>query len=97
MSIHLSTASNLLDKLDAARFIARSRSDKDQRVVRIRLTARGRRVVEMAPMPARGVVPDALHQIALQPLVELNKRLDDLIGHMRMVESKAVSKHLSEI
>lgn len=97
MAIQLSTASNLLEKLDAQGLIVRTRTDRDQRVVRIRLTARGERVVSRAPSPARGVVPDALTQVSQRSLKALDERLEDLIRHMLVVDRKAVSKPLSEI
>jgi DNA-binding MarR family transcriptional regulator len=51
LSVHISTASNLLDKLARAGLIERLRSEEDRRVVRLRLADAGRAIVERAPRP----------------------------------------------
>jgi DNA-binding MarR family transcriptional regulator len=97
LSIRNSTASNMLDKLELRGLIRRERNDKDQRVVRLFLTPEGSRVVEMAPKPARGVVPDALSHIALPMLDRLDASLGELISHLKIKDAQAVLKPLSDI
>src|SRR3954468_19710288 len=45
LSVHLSTASNLLDKLEIRKLVRRERRDTDQRVVRVYLTDEGEEIV----------------------------------------------------
>ncbi len=97
MSIHLSTASNLLDKLQTCRLVRRARGDKDQRVVRLHLTPAGTRVVAKAPKPARGVVPDALRNVPITTLASLENGLDALIARLKIRDKRAITKPLADI
>lgn len=97
MSIRPSTASNLLDKLEARGLIRRARSDTDQRVVQVFLTKDGSSVVATAPTPARGVVPDALGRLPAATLRCLAQDLDALIGNFEVLDAGASSKPLSDI
>lgn len=97
LSIQNSTASNMLDKLEQRGLIRRERNDKDQRVVRLFLTPDGAKIVELAPKPARGVVPDALSHINLPALNILHEGLNHLISHLKIKDTQGVLKHLSEI
>ncbi len=79
LSIHLSTSSNLLDKLEAQEFIRRERSKQDQRVVQVFLTAVGARCLRKAPKPAAGVIPDALRKMSPSALRALKRDLGTLL------------------
>ena len=46
LNLSFSTASELIDRLVNAKYIARERSREDRRVVHLKLTAKGRRTVE---------------------------------------------------
>jgi DNA-binding MarR family transcriptional regulator len=97
MTIHLSTASNLLDKLQARELVRRERLDSDQRVVRLYLTAAGQRVVAKAPGPARGVVPDALSTVPRKVLDALDLSLDRLIGKLKIKDQSAKETPLADL
>jgi DNA-binding MarR family transcriptional regulator len=97
MSVHLSTASNLLDKMETRGLMRRERTDSDQRVVRLYLTAAGKRVVVRAPEPARGVVPDAIGSISPTALRELHKGLRQLAAHLKIRDVAATNKPLADI
>lgn len=79
LSIHLSTSSNLLDKLEAQELIRRERNKQDQRVVRVFLTAGGARTLRKAPTPAAGVIPDALGKMSPSALRALKRDLGTLL------------------
>ena len=79
LSIHLSTSSNLLDKLEAQELIRRERNKQDQRVVRVFLTAAGARTLRKAPKPAAGVIPDALRKMSPSALRALKRDLGTLL------------------
>jgi len=60
MSIHQSTASNLLDRLESDGYIAKVKSTTDRRVVYLTAIDEGRELITKAPLPHRGIMPDAL-------------------------------------
>lgn len=82
MSIHQSTASNLIDKLEIKDYIARVRSSEDRRVVYLQLTGQGREVLDKAPLPHRGILPDALMRLPADTLAQINNHLNVLIAGM---------------
>lgn len=82
MSVHQSTASNLMEKLEVGGFILRTRSSEDRRVVYLSLTDKGRDVLAKAPPPYRGILPDALLRLNPESRVALNTYLTELIGLM---------------
>lgn len=61
--IHPSTASNLLDKLEARGLIRRERRDTDNRVVRIYLDKKGRELAKNIPGPVQGLLRNALREV----------------------------------
>jgi DNA-binding MarR family transcriptional regulator len=89
LSIHQSTASNMLDKMEEKKLIRRDRSGPDQRVVRLFLTKKGSELLSVAPRPAQGAVQDALKRMSDHELEFLKKGLDALIGHMTVSEEGA--------
>jgi DNA-binding MarR family transcriptional regulator len=82
MSVHQSTASNLMEKLETGGFIIRTRSEKDRRVVHLSLTGQGKGVLAKAPQPYRGILPDALMRLNPKTLKELNCHLLALVAGM---------------
>lgn len=97
MSVHLSTASNLLDKLTKRDLVRRERNDPDQRIVRLFLTEEGLRIVANAPGPARGVLPEALDQLPDEVLEDLNRSLARLLEVIEVSDEKAEMKPLSAL
>ena len=96
LSIHLSTSSNLLDKLESQDLIRRKRNSADQRVVRVYLTAAGRQVLRKAPRPVEGVIPDALGKMPIAALRSLKRDLDLLLGFASVRSRKAGMKPLAD-
>ena len=96
LSVHLSTASNLLDKLEAKGLVRRARISVDQRVVTVVLTADGRRVLESAPRPAAGIIPDALAKMPDDALGRLHRDLGLLLDLASVRNPKARLKPLAE-
>jgi DNA-binding MarR family transcriptional regulator len=73
MSIHQSTASNLLLKLEKTGLIRRERPGSDQRVVRLYLTEPGRELVAKAPDPKQGLLQHALFELPDPVLTSLTR------------------------
>lgn len=78
LSIHQSTASNLVEKLVKKMLIVKTREISDQRVVRLSLTAQGLAVINRAPPSPRGVLRDALDRLDIETLTTLTASLERL-------------------
>lgn len=97
MSLHLSTASNLLDKLAKRNLIRRERSDRDQRIVHLFLTEEGMRIIASAPQPARGVLPEALNRLSDEVLDNLNRSLAQVLDEIEVSDQESAMKPLSDL
>lgn len=97
LSVHVSTASNQLDKLARAGLVERLRGDTDRRVVRLRLTDKGKDIVARAPRPLTGIMVDALEKIPEEVRVRLNEDLTSLVGQMDLLDRSAASEPLSNL
>ena len=89
LSVHPSTASNLLDKLEQGGLIERQRRERDQRIVRLYVTAAGQDLLARAPAAPQGELNHALQDMDPQQLLGLEQALAALIARMASVEPKA--------
>lgn len=96
LSIHPSTASNLIDKLRKKGLVRKQRSGPDQRVVRLYVTAAGSELLAQAPRPAQGALIDALGRLSDQSLYQISAGLADLLAVMRIKDISAALQPLSE-
>lgn len=97
LSIHASTASNLLDKIEKAGLIRRERNSTDQRVVRLYLTDAGMQVVKDAPRPLTGILIHALSSLPETTLARLNDDLHQLIAQMDTADVRDAQKPFTDI
>ncbi len=97
MSLHMSTASNLAEKLELTGYLLRIRSNKDRRQVYLRLTDSGRTLIAKAPQPYRGILPDALMKLDPKILIELNRDLSALILNMQLQHFKSAFEPLGKL
>lgn len=97
LAIHLSTASNLVRRLEELKLVTRSRSREDQRVVQLGVTAAGRRKVEQAPKPSMGLLQQALSEMSANELDTLGGELDKLLRRMRHLDRRAGTMVIAEI
>lgn len=95
LSIHQSTASNMLDKLEQKGFIRRERGGPDQRVVRLYLTDAGSDVLKQAPRPAQGAITHALQELPDEALEALHASLDSLVSTMSIADLEAAMHPIS--
>jgi len=96
LSLHQSTTSNMLDKLEKKGLIERRRGGPDQRVVKVYLTAGGADIVKQAPQPAQGTISDALLRLPDERLAELDQGLQAMVSAMVIKDSEAALRHMSE-
>jgi MarR family transcriptional regulator, organic hydroperoxide resistance regulator len=97
MSLHQSTVSNLVERLNSAGLLRRVRKAGDNRVVQLQLTSAGKKVVAQAPKPARGVLPDALEKLDRLSLKKLSSSLETLVKVMKVRVPSATKTHLENI
>jgi len=94
LSVHISTASALLDKLVKAGLVERRRGEDDRRVVNLRLTEQGLSALDRAPRPFSGQVPHALACLPEASLTRLHEDLALLIRQIHQPDQEAVNKPL---
>lgn len=75
MTVHQSTASNLVEKLESAGYVRKKREALDRRVVRLYATAAGTQLLKKAPSPVRDVLPEAVKQLTDEELKALEQSL----------------------
>ena len=97
MAMHQSTVSILLNKLVKARLIERTRSRDDQRVVKLSITDAGRKLLLLAPKPARGVLPEVLHLLPEDALISLDNLLAHVLKEMRLKDLDSMNRPLADI
>ncbi len=89
LSVHASTMSNLLDKLEQHGLIERQRKERDQRVVRLYVTAVGVKLLNKAPAAPQGELNRALEAMNVKQRKALDRALGALITHMSAAEPQA--------
>lgn len=87
LDIHQSTASNLVRGLVERGFVSGSREGADRRNVALHLQPPGREVLQRAPMPFAGVLPDALASLDEATLQQLERNLGHLITRLDVDEA----------
>lgn len=88
MSIHQTTASNLVEKLVGLDLVRRERSETDSRAVSLYITETGQQRLDSAPGPYRGLLPDALGKLPYASLVDLHHNLAELLLCMRALDAQ---------
>ncbi|MDR3415245.1 MAG: MarR family transcriptional regulator [Nevskia sp.] len=95
--VHQSTASNLLDGLEAMELVTKHRTREDQRVVRLRVTKKGQELLSRAPAPTIGVLLDALQNLPEETLWGLSLNMDALTTIMNRKDESAAAKPLADL
>lgn len=96
LSIHASTASNLLDKLESRGLMERRRTGRDQRVVSLYLTADGQALLDHAPAPAQGALNRALRTMPAAELARLEAGLGLLLDAMEARDHQAALRPIAD-
>lgn len=88
LTIHTSTCSNMLDKLEAKDLIYRDRKKTDQRSVHLYITEAGKILLANAPKPVQGKLTHALEKLDEGQLEHLHKSLESLIDALNVPEQE---------
>lgn len=97
LAIQLSTASNLVSRLEALGLVSRARRRKDQRVVTLAATAAGRRKLKRAPRPSTGLLQGALMDMPRKDLRALRVQLNALLTRMGRPGRGALGTPIADI
>ncbi|HUV98520.1 MAG TPA: MarR family transcriptional regulator [Gallionella sp.] len=97
LSIHQSTCSLLVEKLASRKLIIKERSDQDQRRVGLRLTDEAAKLIQLAPSPAQGVLPEALWALSAESIRSLDTSLEKVIEQLQIRDDKLAEKPLSDL
>jgi DNA-binding MarR family transcriptional regulator len=89
LAVHISTASNLVGRLEELGLVERKRVSRDQRVVQLSATALGRRTVKSAPQPAMGLLQQALLDLPPERLKALRRELAEVLARMKLRSRRA--------
>ncbi|MHB1013373.1 MAG: MarR family winged helix-turn-helix transcriptional regulator [Desulfobacteria bacterium] len=80
MYLHPSTVVGILDRLEQQAQVARTRSEKDHRVVTVALTAKGRETVSKIPQIAQGLLLKGLKGLSDPELSTVSEGLRMMVG-----------------
>ena len=97
LSIHQSTCSLLVEKLVARGLILKERSKADQRRVGLNISQQAAQVIETAPGPAEGVLPEALLALPHDALRALDESLSTVIQQLDIEDASFADKPLADL
>lgn len=97
MAIHVSTASNLVSRLETLGLVERRRAASDRRQVCISVTASGKRALKRAPRPSAGLLQQALMRMDRRELRALRAQLARLLHKMGHADKSAAAVPLGTL
>lgn len=97
LSIHQSTCSQHVDKLVRRGYMKKQRAKEDQRRVGLVPSKKAVEILEAAPGPAEGILPDALRELPEASLRRLDRALTQLIGQLRLHDDKYADNPLADL
>jgi DNA-binding MarR family transcriptional regulator len=84
MCLHPSTASGVVDRLDRKGLVSRTRSGTDRRVLELRPTAEGERLLARSPEPAQGRLLHGLSRMTPAEIRAIRESIDHLVRIMEV-------------
>ncbi len=97
LSIHQSTCSQLVDKLETRGLVRKQRKAEDQRRVGLQLTDSAAAVLEAAPGPVEGLLPQALQGLTDDTLEQLHINLAQVIAQLTSRDERSANKPLADL
>ena len=89
MYLHPSTITGVVDRLEKKGYVLRDRGQRDRRVVKLRLTPKGRRLIGQAPNPAQGKMIYGLRKLRREELNLIYDSVKKLVDIMEVRKVKA--------
>jgi DNA-binding MarR family transcriptional regulator len=97
LSVHQSTMSQLVGKLQRGGYVHKDRMRDDQRRVGLYLSRKGTQAVGRTPRPAEGVLPSALSSLSNASLRRLHVDLARLIRRLDVRRADDAKRVLSDL
>jgi MarR family transcriptional regulator, organic hydroperoxide resistance regulator len=97
LSIHQTTCSQLIEKLVARGYVAKTRLAGDQRRVGLMITKAAASVLKEAPGPAEGLIPEALMGLSQATLESLMANLNELIEGLHLRDHQSADRPLADL
>ena len=88
MYLHPSTVSGVVDRLEKKGYVIRDRTEKDRRVVKVRLTPKGKILARKAPNPVQGKMIYGLRKLKKERLDLICESVRELVGIMEAQDLK---------
>jgi DNA-binding MarR family transcriptional regulator len=82
MYLHPSTISGVIDRLEKKGYLVRDRIENDRRVVKVRLTPKGKMLVRKAPNPVQGKMIYGLRKLKKEKLDLIYESVQGLVEIM---------------
>jgi len=82
MYLHPSTISGVIDRLEKKGYLVRDRIENDRRVVRVRLTPKGKLLLRKAPNPVQGKMIYGLRKLKKEKLDLIYESVQELVEIM---------------
>lgn len=97
LSIHQTTCSQLIEKLVARGYVAKTRLVGDRRRVVLKITKTAASVLKEAPGPAEGLIPEALMGLSQASLESLMANLNELIEGLQLRDHQSADRPLADL
>ncbi len=88
MFINPSTITGVVDRLEKKKYVLRVRNEKDRRVVKVRLTPKGNRLVRRSPNPIQGKMVYGLKRLKKDELFSIYQSVEKLVEIMEAQDVK---------
>jgi MarR family transcriptional regulator, organic hydroperoxide resistance regulator len=89
MYLHPSTITGLIDRLEKKGLVERDRDQTDRRVIKVRLTSKGKGLVKRAPNPIQGKMIYGLRKLKRKELNSIHHSVQKLVEVMEVQDVKA--------
>jgi DNA-binding MarR family transcriptional regulator len=89
MYLQMSTVSGVVDRLERRGYVERVREAPDRRVVKINLTAAGKRLVQRGPEAAQGKLLHGLESLSQEDVLVIRSSLERVVRLMEIRDIKA--------
>lgn len=97
LSIHQSTGSQLVDKLESRGLVSKTRKAEDQRRVGLHLTDKAAAILGSAPGPVEGLLPQALQGLTDEALEQLQASLAQVIAQLTCRDEPSADTPLADL
>ena len=97
--LHVSTVSGIVDRLVKRGYVERERSDEDRRIVRLDVTAAGRRVIKRTPLAGMGLLIHTIGDLPSKKLLEVQKVMNLLLELMGVADTQRrdIQQHVRSV